>query len=186
MVYQWRHLPGDMTVDANLWCPLAVRDTGFGIANSTLSLTTFCRPRSLLIDENDAPEPFWMPFDASTFELGDLLADAQLMRVTRAISGSEAESLQIPLDGLAWALLVGLGVTVVSAILPAMPYSAQSWAVSSAMCAAPRGVSRSLSRPTSSYFFLASSSFCSFLRRLVRLRGHTPKSRSAPPNRCRR
>ncbi|MCB9595386.1 MAG: aldehyde dehydrogenase family protein [Sandaracinaceae bacterium] len=60
------------------------RDTGFGIANSALSLTTFCRPKSLLIDENDAPEPFWMPFDASTFELGDLLADAQLMRITRA------------------------------------------------------------------------------------------------------
>ncbi|MBX3276293.1 MAG: aldehyde dehydrogenase family protein [Sandaracinaceae bacterium] len=61
-----------------------VRATGFGIANSALSLTTFCRPKTLLLDANDAPEPFWMPFDASTFELGDLLADAQLMRVGRA------------------------------------------------------------------------------------------------------
>lgn len=60
------------------------RDTGFGIANSELSLLTFCRPKSLLIDENAQPEPFWMPFDASTFELGDILADAQIMRITRA------------------------------------------------------------------------------------------------------
>ena len=60
------------------------RDTGFGIANSALSLTTFCRPKSVLIDNNRAPEPFWMPFDAATFELGDLLADAQRMKISRA------------------------------------------------------------------------------------------------------
>lgn len=60
------------------------RDTGFGIANSELSLTTFCRPKTVLIDENGGPEPFWMPFDAAAFELGDLLADAQLARITRA------------------------------------------------------------------------------------------------------
>jgi acyl-CoA reductase-like NAD-dependent aldehyde dehydrogenase len=61
-----------------------VRDTGFGIANSELSLTTFCRPKSVLIDENSQPEPFWMPFDASTFELGDILAEAQIARIGRA------------------------------------------------------------------------------------------------------
>lgn len=61
-----------------------VRDTGFGVANSDLSLLTFCRPKSVLIDENSQPEPFWMPFDASTFELGDILAEAQIARVTRA------------------------------------------------------------------------------------------------------
>jgi acyl-CoA reductase-like NAD-dependent aldehyde dehydrogenase len=61
-----------------------MRETGFGIANSELSLTTFCRPKSVLIDENAGPEPFWMPFDAAAFELGDLLADAQIMRLTRA------------------------------------------------------------------------------------------------------
>jgi acyl-CoA reductase-like NAD-dependent aldehyde dehydrogenase len=60
------------------------RETGFGVANSELSLLTFCRPQSVLIDESKQPEPFWMPFDASAFELGDLLADAQLARVTRA------------------------------------------------------------------------------------------------------
>ena len=30
------------------------------------------------------PEPFWMPFDAAAFELGDILADAQIMRLGRA------------------------------------------------------------------------------------------------------
>ncbi|MGE0784768.1 MAG: aldehyde dehydrogenase family protein [Sandaracinaceae bacterium] len=60
------------------------RDTGFGIANSELSLTTFARPRSLLVDNNPGVEPYWLPFDPATFELGDLLADAQLMRVGRA------------------------------------------------------------------------------------------------------
>ena len=30
-LYQWRHLPADMTVDANLWSPLAIRDTGYGL-----------------------------------------------------------------------------------------------------------------------------------------------------------
>jgi acyl-CoA reductase-like NAD-dependent aldehyde dehydrogenase len=61
-----------------------VRDTGFGIANSELSLLTFCRPKTVVVDENPQPEPFWMPFDASTFELGDILIDAQLARITRA------------------------------------------------------------------------------------------------------
>lgn len=61
-----------------------VRDTGFGVANSHLSLTTFCRPKSILIDGNPGPEPFWMPYDENTWTLGDLLADAQLMRITRA------------------------------------------------------------------------------------------------------
>lgn len=61
-----------------------VRDTGFGVANSVHSLGTFCRPKAILVDENSAPEPFWAPFDASTYELGDLLADAQLMRIGRA------------------------------------------------------------------------------------------------------
>ncbi len=46
-----------------------------------------------------------------------------LMRSMRAISGSEVVSTSIPTDGLAWALAVGMGVTLVSAILPAMKAS---------------------------------------------------------------
>jgi putative ABC transport system permease protein len=46
-----------------------------------------------------------------------------LMRSVRVISGSEALSMNVPLDGLTWSLLVGLGVTLVSAILPAIKAS---------------------------------------------------------------
>lgn len=60
------------------------KDTGFGVANSELSLLTFCRPQALLVDRNGSPEPYWMPFDPATYELGDILADAQLMRIARA------------------------------------------------------------------------------------------------------
>ncbi len=30
-IYQWRHMPADMTVCANLWSPLAIRNSGYGI-----------------------------------------------------------------------------------------------------------------------------------------------------------
>lgn len=59
------------------------KDTGFGVANSRHALSTFTRPRTLLIDDAKNPEPFWLPFDRSTWTLGDLLADAQLMRLER-------------------------------------------------------------------------------------------------------
>ena len=40
----------------------------------------------LLLSTSAKPSgaPFWMPFDPATFELGDLLADAQLMKIGRA------------------------------------------------------------------------------------------------------
>jgi acyl-CoA reductase-like NAD-dependent aldehyde dehydrogenase len=60
------------------------RETGFGIANGPESLGTFVRPRTLIVDELSAPEPFWMPYDRSLWKMGDLLADAQLGRVTQA------------------------------------------------------------------------------------------------------
>jgi len=60
------------------------RDTGFGVANSELSLSTFVRPRATVVDRATAPELFWMPYDAALFEMGDLIADAQLGRLARA------------------------------------------------------------------------------------------------------
>ena len=60
------------------------RATGFGIANSALALGTFVRPRAVTIDRSSDPEPFWMPFDASLLELGNLLADAQLFQLRGA------------------------------------------------------------------------------------------------------
>lgn len=60
------------------------RATGPGIANSTHALSLFCRPKSLLVDSNSAPDPFWLPFDRSLYDLGDLLADAMVGKVGQA------------------------------------------------------------------------------------------------------
>ncbi len=60
----------------------------------------------------------------SLFGVGfGLLMARGLMRTMRAISGSEVSALHIPADGLIWALLVGLGVTLISALLPALKAS---------------------------------------------------------------
>lgn len=60
------------------------RGTGFGIANSRWSLTTFARPKVTVIDQQKGPEVFWMPFDRSLEKLFSLLADAQVGRVLEA------------------------------------------------------------------------------------------------------
>jgi acyl-CoA reductase-like NAD-dependent aldehyde dehydrogenase len=60
------------------------RETGFGIANSEHALTLFCRPKTLLVDKNKDPEPFWLPNDKDLFTLGDLLADAQVGKIAQA------------------------------------------------------------------------------------------------------
>ncbi|MBN8610417.1 MAG: aldehyde dehydrogenase family protein [Deltaproteobacteria bacterium] len=56
------------------------RDTGTGIANGVASLALFTRPRTVLIDGNEAPELYWMPYDKNLWQLGHLLADAQRMK----------------------------------------------------------------------------------------------------------
>ena len=60
------------------------RETGFGVANSEFSMSTFVRPRAVVVDRSTAPELFWMPYDRTLLELGDALADAQVMRFGRA------------------------------------------------------------------------------------------------------
>jgi len=59
------------------------RATGFGVANSSLALATFLRPRTTVVDRRKKPELFWMPYDATLCELGDILADLQGNRVER-------------------------------------------------------------------------------------------------------
>jgi acyl-CoA reductase-like NAD-dependent aldehyde dehydrogenase len=59
------------------------RETGFGIANGPEALSTFVRPRVTVVDRASGPELFWMPYDDALFDLGDILADAQLMRLDR-------------------------------------------------------------------------------------------------------
>ncbi len=53
------------------------RATGFGVANSELSLLTFMHPKTIAIDENEV-ESFFMPFDRTMRDLGESLAKAQL------------------------------------------------------------------------------------------------------------
>ncbi len=60
------------------------RETGFGVANSAHALSTFVRPRAMLVDRSTSPELFWMPYDEALVELGGILADAQRMRLERA------------------------------------------------------------------------------------------------------
>jgi acyl-CoA reductase-like NAD-dependent aldehyde dehydrogenase len=60
------------------------RATGFGVANSALALSTFVRPRTLVVDRRKAPELYWMPYDETLVELGDVLADLQTSRLKRA------------------------------------------------------------------------------------------------------
>ncbi len=60
------------------------RATGFGVANSRLALATFLRPRTTVVDRWRKPELYWMPYDQTLCELGDVLADLQTNRVERA------------------------------------------------------------------------------------------------------
>ena len=60
------------------------RDSGLGIANSKYALTTFARPKALLVDRSEGPEPFWLPYDDALVELGHRLAEAQLGQLLNA------------------------------------------------------------------------------------------------------
>ncbi len=60
------------------------RETGTGIANGPEALATFVRPRTLVVDAARGPEAYWLPYDHVLWELGSLLADAQLGRLTQA------------------------------------------------------------------------------------------------------
>jgi acyl-CoA reductase-like NAD-dependent aldehyde dehydrogenase len=59
------------------------RGTGFGVANSALALSTFVRPRTLVVDRRKDPELYWMPYDETLVELGEVLADLQTARLGR-------------------------------------------------------------------------------------------------------
>jgi acyl-CoA reductase-like NAD-dependent aldehyde dehydrogenase len=57
------------------------KDTGTGVANSEIALHTFTRPRTILLDSNEAPELFWMPYDRTLWELANLLSEAQIPKL---------------------------------------------------------------------------------------------------------
>ncbi len=58
--------------------------TGHGVANGPEALSTFARPRTVVTDSSTGPEAFWMPYDETLTQLGELLADAQLGRLGQA------------------------------------------------------------------------------------------------------
>jgi acyl-CoA reductase-like NAD-dependent aldehyde dehydrogenase len=60
------------------------RGSGFGVANSALALPVFLRPRTTVVDHSTKPDLYWMPYDKTLCEVGDVLADLQRNRVERA------------------------------------------------------------------------------------------------------
>lgn len=52
-----------------------VKDTGTGIAASRFSYHTFTRPRTLFVDSNSNPDPWWFPMNEDLARMGDLLIE---------------------------------------------------------------------------------------------------------------
>src|SRR5262249_38946093 len=57
------------------------KDTGNGVANGEFALSTFLRPRALLVDRSRKPDLFWLPFDADLADAGERIARLQLGKV---------------------------------------------------------------------------------------------------------
>lgn len=55
-----------------------VRDTGPGVASSRHAYPTFVRRRTLVVDSNRDPEPFWLPTTADLTALAEAVAQLQL------------------------------------------------------------------------------------------------------------
>jgi len=54
------------------------KDTGPGVASSEWAYGTFVRRRTVMVDKNKDPDPFWMPADESMATFRDLLAQKNL------------------------------------------------------------------------------------------------------------
>jgi succinate-semialdehyde dehydrogenase/glutarate-semialdehyde dehydrogenase len=62
-----------------------VKDTGYGVANSEHALHTFARPRTIFVDTNKDPDPWWLPADALLEDMAERLAGAQLGKLAGAL-----------------------------------------------------------------------------------------------------
>jgi acyl-CoA reductase-like NAD-dependent aldehyde dehydrogenase len=62
-----------------------VKQSGFGIANSTFALHFYTRPRAVVVDTNRQPDAWWFPMDRTLLEMGERLANAQLGKYLSAI-----------------------------------------------------------------------------------------------------
>ena len=54
------------------------KETGTGIAASRHAYPVFVRPRTVIVDRNAAPEPFWLPNSEELLDMGHTLAEFQL------------------------------------------------------------------------------------------------------------
>lgn len=62
-----------------------VKRTGYGIANSALSLQHYTRPRTLVLDRKKSPDAWWFPMNSTALKLGQSLAEAQLGNLRAAL-----------------------------------------------------------------------------------------------------
>ncbi len=60
------------------------RETGTGIANGAEALATYVRPRTVVVDAASGLETYWLPYDRVLWELGSLIADAQIGKLNQA------------------------------------------------------------------------------------------------------
>jgi acyl-CoA reductase-like NAD-dependent aldehyde dehydrogenase len=67
-----------------------VRDTGPGVAASRHSYPTFVRRRTLVIDSNSDPDPYWFPSTPELGALADAVAQMQLGSMTAALKALSA------------------------------------------------------------------------------------------------
>ncbi len=105
-----------------------VKKSGAGVANSTIALHHYTRPRTLVVDRNPGADAWWFPMDAALEELGHRLADAQVGKVLGAVkvplllARRQAEVLRFAREGaravrISAGSRVGKGLSAVSGML---------------------------------------------------------------------
>jgi hypothetical protein len=62
-----------------------VRETGPGVAASRHSYPTFVRRRTVVIDSNSDPDPYWFPSTPELAQQADAVAQMQLGSVSAAL-----------------------------------------------------------------------------------------------------
>jgi acyl-CoA reductase-like NAD-dependent aldehyde dehydrogenase len=62
-----------------------VKKSGAGVANSSIALHHYTRPRSVVVDTNSKADAWWFPYDEQLADLGHRLADAQVGKVLGAL-----------------------------------------------------------------------------------------------------
>ncbi len=61
-----------------------VKGSGTGVASGELALAHYTRPRTVVVDRSEGPDPWWLPTDDALEELGHRLSEASLGRVLAA------------------------------------------------------------------------------------------------------